>query len=185
MTTIDWTSQLSDQLTWHWDNQLRPRLEGLTDEEYFWEPVPGWSVRRRGTPSRAGINGGSGDFYIEFEFPEPTPTPVTSIAWRLGHIIVGVFGARLQNHFDGFEADYMTWPYAGTATEALAQLDQCYEQWVDGISKLDADALAAPCGAAEGPWADAPMATLILRIHHEAIHHGAEISLLRDLYQAR
>lgn len=27
---------------------LRERLNGLTDEEYFWEPVPGcWSVRRR------------------------------------------------------------------------------------------------------------------------------------------
>jgi len=25
---------------------IRPRLDGLTDEEFFWEPVPGcWSVR--------------------------------------------------------------------------------------------------------------------------------------------
>ena len=31
---------LRDQLTWHWDAQLRPRLDGLTDEEYLWEPVP-------------------------------------------------------------------------------------------------------------------------------------------------
>jgi hypothetical protein len=26
------------------------------------------------------------------------------------------------------------------------------------------------------------MATLVLHIHREVIHHGAEISLLRDLY---
>ena len=35
---------------------------------------------------------GSGDFTIDFEWPEPEPVPVTTIAWRLGHIIVGVFG---------------------------------------------------------------------------------------------
>ena len=36
------------QLEWHWSNQLRPRLDGLTDDEYLWEPVPGcWSVRPR------------------------------------------------------------------------------------------------------------------------------------------
>src|SRR4029453_14098156 len=33
--------------------RLRGRLEGLGDEEYFWEPVPGcWTVRR--DPSGAG-----------------------------------------------------------------------------------------------------------------------------------
>jgi hypothetical protein len=29
------------------------------------------------------------------------------------------------------------------------------------------------------------MATLVLHIHREVIHHGAEIALLRDLYGAR
>lgn len=33
--TIDWTTELLLQLTWHWENQLRPRLAGLTDEEYL------------------------------------------------------------------------------------------------------------------------------------------------------
>jgi hypothetical protein len=29
------------------DSLLWPRLDGLTDDEYFWEPVAGsWSVRR-------------------------------------------------------------------------------------------------------------------------------------------
>jgi hypothetical protein len=46
---IDWNSALLEQLTWHWETQLRPRLDGLTDAEYFWEPVEGcWSVRRAG-----------------------------------------------------------------------------------------------------------------------------------------
>jgi hypothetical protein len=28
---IDWNTVLADQLGWHWQNQLRPRLDGLTE----------------------------------------------------------------------------------------------------------------------------------------------------------
>jgi hypothetical protein len=34
------TKQLADQLDFHWTHQLRPRLDGLTDDEYFWQPAP-------------------------------------------------------------------------------------------------------------------------------------------------
>ena len=45
-STLDWTDQLVDQLDLHWRTQLRPRLDGLTDDEYFWEAAqPAWSVR--------------------------------------------------------------------------------------------------------------------------------------------
>ncbi len=47
---------------------------------------------------------------------------------------------------------------------------------------LGADGLARPCGPAEGPWADEPMAALVLHINREMLHHGAEIALLRDLF---
>lgn len=57
-TDLDLTAQLTGQLRFHWDIAARPRLEGLTDAEYFWEPVDGcWSVRTRGestTPIQAG-----------------------------------------------------------------------------------------------------------------------------------
>ena len=40
---------LREQWEFHWNHQLRGRLEGLTDDEYFWSPVPdAWSVRPRG-----------------------------------------------------------------------------------------------------------------------------------------
>ena len=46
---VNWSAELVDQLEWHWQHQLRPRLDGLTDEEYFWQPVPGcWTLSRRG-----------------------------------------------------------------------------------------------------------------------------------------
>ena len=53
MTAVDWTAQLHDQLDFHWEHSLRPRLEGLTDEEYLWEPVAdSWSIRPRADPVR-------------------------------------------------------------------------------------------------------------------------------------
>lgn len=182
---MDWTTQLVDQLDWHWTGQLRPRLAGLTDDEYFWEPAAlAWNVRRRGTSS-APVQAGSGAFTIDFAFPEPQPPPVTTIAWRLAHVIVGVFGARAASHFGGPPMDYQGFAYAGTADEALRQLDDTYAAWIAGVRGLDAAGLEAPVGPAEGQWADYSMAVLVLHINREAIHHGAEIALLRDLYRAR
>ena len=50
------------------------------------------------------------------------------------------------------------------------------------LDGLGADGLARPCGPAEGPYAEASMAELVLHINREMLHHGAEIALLRDLY---
>ena len=58
-----------------------------------------------------------------------------------------------------------------------------YADWIAGVRSLDEAALAEPCGE-DGHEQD-PMAALILHIHREVIHHGAEISLLRDLYAWR
>lgn len=182
---IDWTGQLVEQLEWHWQGHLRPRMEGLTDEEYSWEPAPGmWSVRPRGT-STAPVQAGSGGFTVDFAFPEPDPPPLTTIAWRLAHIIVGIFGTRAASHFGAPPTDYQSHPYAGTAAEALRQLDETHDAWVAGVRALDEEALARPVGPAEGGYADRPMAELVLHINREAIHHGAEVLLLRDLYRTR
>ena len=183
--TTNWNTALVDQLDFHWQHQLRPRLAGLTDDEYFWEPVPGsWNVRPRGTGS-AQIEGGRGAFTIDWAYPQPEPAPVTTIAWRLAHIVVGVLGARNAGHFDARPADYLEWEYAGTADAALAQLDEAYATWVAGVRALGEDGLQRPCGPAEGPWADHSMAELVLHINREVIHHGAETALLRDLYAHR
>lgn len=185
MTDIDPTKALDYQLDYHWTSALRPRLDGLSDEEYFWEPAPGsWNVRRQRditTPMR----GGAGEWAVEFAFPEPDPAPVTTIAWRLAHIIVGVLGNRVHNHFGGPEAEYETWDYAGSAADALAQLDEQYGAWITGVRSLSEADLAGPCGDAEGPFAQKPMIDLVLHINREVIHHGAEIALLRDLYAHR
>ena len=44
---VDYGRLVVEQLEFYWNVHLRPRLAGLTDDEFFWEPVPGsWSVRR-------------------------------------------------------------------------------------------------------------------------------------------
>lgn len=184
-SALNWNAELIDQLDWHWQQLLRPRLVGLTDEEYFWQPVPNcWSVHPRGT-STAAIQAGSGAMTIDFAFPEPEPAPVTTIAWRLGHIIVGVLAMRSASHFGREQTDYDTFAYAESAEQALAQLDTEYALWLNGVKALGDAGLTEPCGDAEGPWGDKPMATLVLHINRELIHHGAEIALLRDLYAHR
>ncbi len=181
----DLTAHLVEQLDFHWTHQLRPRLDGLTDEEYLWEPAPGaWSVRPR-REGRTEMLGGCGDVVIEFALPEPDPAPVTTIAWRLGHLVVGVLGARVAGHFGGPPCDYMTWDYSGTATGALVQLDAAYAAWTAGARRLGRTDLWQQCGPAEGPWAQAPMLDLVLHINREVIHHGAEVALLRDLWAHR
>lgn len=183
--TLDLTAEVLDQLEFHWHGQLRPRLDGLTDEEYRWEPVPGsWNVRPRDEPAPA-IRVGSGEHTIDFAFPPPEPAPVTTIAWRLCHVVVGVFGARVAGHFGGPAYSYETTDYPGTADEALRLLDETHDAWVAGVRGLSAADLAVPVGAEEPGYEERSMLALVLHIHREVLHHGAEIALLRDLYGAR
>jgi hypothetical protein len=179
---IDWNHELVDQLEWHWNGKARPRLDGLTDDEYRWEPVPGcWSVRPRSEATSA-MATGAGDVVIDYALPEPVPAPFTTIAWRLGHLSIDVFGTRAANHFGDGGVSYETVDMPLTAKGGLALLDHWHDAWVTGVRGLGAEGLARPCGPHEGPFADYPMAALVLHISREAIHHAAEISLLRDLY---
>lgn len=181
-TGPDWNQMLREQWEFHWNHHIRPRLEGLTDDEYFWSPAPdAWSVRPRGT-STAPVQGGSGDFTIDFAFPEPVPSPFTTIAWRLGHVIVGVLAMRNAAHFGAPAASYETWEYAGSAAAAVDQLHTQVDVWMEGVRGLDEAALLTPVGPKE-PYPEASMADLVLHIHRELIHHLSEFCLLRDLYR--
>jgi len=176
---MDWTTSLADQIDWHWQNQARPRLDGLSDREYFWEPVADcWNIRPR--TEAVAMPVGSGDFIIDFAIPEPSPPPVTTIAWRLGHVIVGVLGERNTRYFGGPAVSYPDFDYPGSAARSLALLDEFYARWIRGVRGLDTKGLTSACG--EPGFEASPMADLVLHIHRELIHHLAELALLRDLY---
>lgn len=80
---IDWIHDVPEQLDWLSRTQARPRLDGLSHEEYLWEPAPGaWPVRRTGERNE-----------LDWASPTPDPAPVTTIAWRLGHVTPSVTSA--------------------------------------------------------------------------------------------
>ena len=167
---------VSEQLTWHWDAQLRPRLVGIADAEYFWEPTPGaWSVRQLD----------SGEFAPDWQWPAPEPAPVTTIGWRLCHIWM-VLAQRANFHFGDRDLtlDRLRWP--GTAAAALETIDDAYAAWragVDALTDVEAERHSeGPPGTLDGQF---PLWAVVLHVNREVIHHGAEVALLRDLYLAR
>ena len=159
--------------------RLMARIGGLSDEEYFWEPADGgWSLRRGADGVwRLDGEGGGG--------PAPDPVPVTSIAWRLGHIgaltLRGFYVARFA---DG-PPEPNPEDLPGRAADAAPFLERQYATWRGALADLgDAD-WAAPLGEGWGPYADSSTTDLVLHVLDEVIHHGAEVGLLRDLFAAR
>jgi len=175
MPTIAWNHELRDQMEFAWNVQFLPRVNGLTDEEYLWEPVPdSWSIR----PDAEGI------WRQDRVRPEPKPAPFTTIAWRLMHI-ADVLGRRASQHFGDGSFDLGAQSLPATAGGALAFVTEQHDRWIAGMMALGEEGLSRPCGPAEPLYPDAPIATLILHINREFLHHAAEVQLLRDLYLRR
>ncbi len=170
------------QLDIWWFGAFTMRWQGLTDDEFFWKPTPDAFCLRRE------------DDGLYYEWPpgsrgEATP-PVTTIAWRLAHIAQGCFVGRWHTHFgDGSVGPYVE-PFPSNATDALAYLDEWKNTWQNALLTAGNDRLWDPLGMSESDVAvmqlgkDDPFIGLALHINREVMHHGAEISLLRDLYRA-
>lgn len=168
---------LCAHLDYAWD-RLRPRLDGLSDAEYFYAPAPAdavWTVRTDDT----------GNVTVDWAYPAPEPPPFTTIAWRLTHIAM-MLDTRADYHFGQaiMTLDDIVWP--GTAETALAWLDRSWAAFRGGaVALTDADLdrhSAGPPGTADEHF---PLAMTIQHLTLECIHHGAEVALLRDLYMAR
>jgi hypothetical protein len=181
-----WSPLLIDQLDFYMQAHLLPRLEDLTDDEFFWEPVDGcWSIRQLADSS----------WFIETTWPdpEPDPQPVTTIAWRLGHLAVSNLATRVSAFFGdgslpeglGMFDDRHRPPVPSTAADAVALLESSYDRWRSGLAALDDDGFLRPLGPAGENFAADSMAALVLHVSRETMHHGGEICLLRDLYRAK
>jgi hypothetical protein len=66
---------------------------------------------------------------MDYGEPPHEREPVTTIAWRLAHLIVGF--ASTNGVFGRVAATDSTFCYAGSARGALRQLDDEYEHWVE------------------------------------------------------
>jgi len=159
--------------------RLMERLDGLTDDEYLWEPVEGcWSIR----------SDGAGGWRIEGTVGNagsPSPPPVTTIAWRLGHLAGIALGGFADRRFGGGTLRVEDIAVPGSAGEVPEFCERNYRAWRDGMASLDGEAWWEPLGPAWGPYAEANNVDLALHVLDEVVHHGAEVGLLRDLYLRR
>jgi hypothetical protein len=153
------------QLVWN-------RLQGVTDEEYFWAPVPDcWTV----------FPLSNGRWTYHYELPVPDPHPFTTVAWRVNHIAL----CKIMYHEYAFGPAALTWQTIETPSsvaDALAVLERGQRLLVDDLSGLAGDDdLDAPrltnWGERWPTWR-----IFWTMIHHDA-HHGGEIGCIRDLYR--
>ena len=155
-----------------WNVLIRPRLEGLPDAEYLWEPAPGTLTVRLD---------GKGRFLVDEVLPDTVP--LGNIAWRMAHLT-----ATLSNHPVATVAFGPAWPKpdlaaaAGTANEALARLDSAYAHWQQTVASTSLEDLARRLGPKAGPYANSTVLGLIQHLQAETLQRGADLCLLRDLY---
>ena len=151
--------------------RLRDRLEGLSDEEYRWEPVPGmWSVRPV-----------EGRWVVEDDPGAAPPTPVTTIAWRLWHIASSCL-ASYSAHLGPSPLSPEGFEWYPDARSAVGALDTAWSVFRGRIHDLGETGVRAALGPSWGPYAENSWADLVTHATDELAHHGAEIALLRDLY---
>jgi uncharacterized damage-inducible protein DinB len=145
-------------------------VDGLTEEEFAWEPVEGcWTVRQ----------GPDGRWAADYpEPPHPVPGPFTTIGWRLVHVAE----AKLMYHDYAFGAASLVWPdidSTHTATDAIASLEAWQALLDDDLASIDDMDLETPRLTNWGEqW---PTWRIFWTMIEHDIHHGAEIGALRDL----
>jgi hypothetical protein len=156
--------------------RTRRRLAGLTDHEYFWEPVPGCCTVRRTQ---------SGDYRADDPHRAGNAS-FTTIAWRLWHLIEN-YGAKRQPQWLGVERPPGGFergdPAPPTAAQAITVLDRAHDFWRGVLQELPAASWWEPLGPIAGEYAESSKASLVLHHLDEQIHHGAELGVLRDLYR--
>jgi DinB superfamily len=159
--------------------RLTTRLVGLTDSEYFWEPVQGCWTLREAADGRWKLDGGGGGG------PAPDPVPITTIGWRLCHLGGLALGGLTDLRFgDGtLTAEAIDFPTR--ADEVHPFLELRYMGWRDAIQGLSETEWNEPLGPAWDEYANDNTFDLALHVLDEMTHHGAEVGLLRDLYSQR
>lgn len=150
------------------------RLDGLTDDEYFWEPVAeSWSVRI------------DEDGVVTADWaPTPDIAPVTTVAWRVWHLTECYGAGRNEQWLLGTtNDDTARCAPRPTAAAAIEGLEAAHAWWRSILADFTDTQAAEPLGPIAGPYAESTKASFILHQLDEMIHHAAEIALLRDLYR--
>jgi hypothetical protein len=153
-------------------SRLRSRLDGLSDDEFFWQPVPNsWTIFQ---------DQRTGRWTYHYAIPDPVPAPVTTIGWQLVHVAA----CKVMYHEWAFGAAKLTFPeidIPSTANEGIALLEHGQSLLSADLHNLTDEQLDEP---RKTNWGELWPAWRIFwaMLDHDALHGGA-IGHLRDLYR--
>ncbi|HET7378341.1 MAG TPA: DinB family protein, partial [Anaerolineae bacterium] len=152
-----------------WES-LHRRLQGLTDEEFFWEPVPDcWTVH---------LNA-AGHWIEDYADPAPEPPPFTTIAWKLIHLAA----CKVMYYEYAFGPRQLIWDELAvphTAAESIGWLQESHTRLRQELNQHSEADLTEPRLTNWGElW---PTWKIFWAMIQHDLHHGAEIGCLRDLY---
>ena len=150
--------------------RLQTRLDGLTDDEFSWQPVPNsWTL----------FEDRPGHWTYHYEIPDPDPAPVTTIGWQVVHLGT----TRLMYHEWAYGAARLTFPdieIPHDVSGAMELLSRGFELLREDLRQETEDGLDQP---RKTNWGDMWPAWKIFwsMTDHDALHSGT-IGCLRDLY---
>jgi hypothetical protein len=174
--------------------RVRARLDGLSDDEFFWQPVADcWTIYQEP----------GGRWTYHYAEPEPRPAPVTTVGWQVVHLAT----CKVMYHEWAFGPARLSWPELDiphSADAAIALLERgprsaCLGATVTRrrargilVRPNFGDRLVQGRGHRESrrsrrfrprPWGELWPAWRVFwtMIDHDALHGGA-IGQLRDLY---
>ena len=155
-------------------DRLLARLEGMSDAEYLWEPVPDCLTVRVGADGVARADERPG--------AATGQPPFATIAWRAWHIGSDCLRGyhRLFGEAPIPAAARQLWP--ATAQAGVAALAEDIAGFRARVAALGDTRLLAPMGPSAAPYAADSFLALATHAIDETAHHGAEIALLRDLH---
>ncbi|MCF3131090.1 DinB family protein [Streptomyces olivochromogenes] len=119
--------------------------------------------------------------------PEPDETPVTTIAWRLGHLHVGFAGQWEWTFGDRRQEPKQLVDFTPDAPVAIERFWAVIDRWRDSVATVTDEQLET-IGFSQYPYGsdpDDPYLDVLWGTNLEFIHHMAEIALLRDLWRTR
>ncbi|MFF4462050.1 DinB family protein [Streptomyces mirabilis] len=119
--------------------------------------------------------------------PEPDTTPITTIAWRLGHLHFHFAGGWEWTFGERRQEPKTLVDFTPSAAVALERFWALIDRWRDDVAALTDEQLDM-VGFSQYPYAsdpDDPYIAVLSGTNLEFIHHMAEIALLRDLWRAR
>ena len=150
--------------------RLLDRLDGITDDEFFWKPVPdAWTI----------YQDRPGHWTYNYEIPDPDPAPMTTIAWQVVHLVT----TRFMYHEWAYGTAKLTFPeltIPHDVKRAMQDLEAGYEALKADLEIETEDGLDQP---RKTNWGDMWPAWRIFTAmtDHDALHTGT-IGALRDLY---